>query len=78
MCFNIAVFDSNEAVMEFETVMKRDGIVDCIVELPTNFGIGDKYEDEAWIKTEPQQTNIPTIEERLTIAEDTINFLLGL
>ncbi len=76
ICENVAVFDSQKDAINF----KQFADCDDITPAEDGFGIGDSYEEETWTKTEHQQTNIdvPTIEERLSIAEDTINFLLGL
>ncbi len=76
ICGNVAVFDSQEDAINF----KQFADCDDITPAEDGFGIGDIYEGGIWTKTEHQQTNVnaPTVEERLSIAEDTINFLLGL
>lgn len=78
VCINIAIFSSLEDAINLKPFLECDDII----ELPINYGIGDKYENGLWTRVEhTSEEDIQekqTIEERLTIAEDTINFLLGL
>lgn len=79
ICFNVAVFDDIRIMQEFEKQLKKDGIVDNLVEIPEGFGIGDKYEDGVWSKQEtPIIAQDPSTEERLAALEAAMSFMLGM
>lgn len=75
ICKNIAVFNNIDEAKEMINVLDVDDVVSC----ERGFGIGDMYVDGVWkksIEIKPQEEL--TIEERLKVNEDAINFLLGL
>ena len=71
VCTNVIVLNDN--VDDFIKVLK----IDYLIPHEDGFGIGDNYTNGTWSKEIPA-SQLPTVEERLAIAEDTINFLLGL
>lgn len=66
-CVNIGIFDNVNIVSEFEVIMIHNGAVDEILLLPDGFRIGDKYENDVWIKTEQlsQEQKQLTVEDYL-------------
>lgn len=79
VCFNIVIFENIEKAQAFKKVMTQDGIIDDIVNLKSGYGIGDRYENGVWLKYKLESPiAMPTTEERITLLEDTINYMLGL
>jgi hypothetical protein len=81
VCFNIVIFEDQKKADAFKTALMATGVIDDLVLLKDelDFGIGDIYKNGVWTRGHYSvPTPEPTVEERLTIAEDMINFLLGL
>ncbi|MDW5300763.1 MAG: hypothetical protein SA378_11615 [Sedimentibacter sp.] len=79
ICVNIVVFKDDTELNDFKVNYMTQSLIEDAIVLPEGFGIGDYYINGIWTKAPIVEIVIgPTIEERLILAEDMINYLLGL
>ena len=58
-CINVGFFETEEAVKEIRNVFIPNQYEEIVI-CPDNFGIGDNYIDDVWVKVEKE----PSIEQK--------------